>query len=84
VAPLEVVTDRAMTYPLALEELHPWLHRTISVREAARIQGFPDDYVFCGPRFEQPLQVAKAVPQPVARALARHLKRFLPDREGPH
>jgi DNA (cytosine-5)-methyltransferase 1 len=58
--------------------VHPWLHRTISVREAARIQGFADDYVFCGPRFEQPLQVANAVPPPVAAALARHLKEFLP------
>jgi DNA (cytosine-5)-methyltransferase 1 len=29
--------------------VHPWLDRTISVREAARIQGFRDDYVFCGP-----------------------------------
>lgn len=53
--------------------VHPWLHRTISVREAARIQGFPDSYVFCGPRSNQPLQVANAVPPPVAAALARHL-----------
>ena len=53
--------------------VHPWLHRTISVREAARIQGFPDSYVFCGPRSNQPLQVANAVPPPVAEALGRHL-----------
>lgn len=53
--------------------VHPWLHRTISVREAARIQGFGDGYVFCGPRAEQPLQVANAVPPPVAAAVARHL-----------
>ncbi|HEY5988557.1 MAG TPA: DNA cytosine methyltransferase, partial [Streptosporangiaceae bacterium] len=63
--------------------VHPWLHRTISVREAARIQGFPDDYVFCGPRAEQPLQVANAVPPPVAAALARHLKGFLPGGDPP-
>ena len=50
--------------------VHPWLHRTISVREAARIQGFEDSYVFCGPRANQPLQVANAVPPPVAAALA--------------
>jgi DNA-cytosine methyltransferase len=54
--------------------VHPWLNRTISVREAARIQGFPDAYVFCGPRAEQPLQVANAVPPPVARAVAVHLR----------
>jgi DNA (cytosine-5)-methyltransferase 1 len=53
--------------------VHPWLDRTISVREAARIQGFPDSYVFCGPRSNQPLQVANAVPPPVAEALGRHL-----------
>ena len=54
--------------------VHPWLHRTISVREAARIQGFPDTYTFCGPRANQPLQVANAVPPPVAEAMARHLQ----------
>lgn len=51
--------------------VHPWLHRTISVREAACIQGFRSDYVFCGPRSTQPLQVANAVPPDVAAAVAR-------------
>lgn len=51
--------------------VHPWLDRTISVREAARIQGFRDDYVFCGPLSEQPLQVANAVPPAVGAAVAR-------------
>lgn len=59
--------------------VHPWLDRTISVREAARIQGFPDDYVFCGPRSNQPLQVANAVPPPLAAALATHLLEFIDD-----
>lgn len=54
--------------------VHPTLDRTISVREAARIQGFPDDYFFCGPRAAQPLQVANAVPPPVAAAVARALR----------
>jgi DNA (cytosine-5)-methyltransferase 1 len=49
--------------------VHPWLDRTISVREAARIQGFRDDYVFCGPPSEQPLQVANAVPPALAKAV---------------
>jgi DNA (cytosine-5)-methyltransferase 1 len=57
--------------------VHPWLDRTISVREAARIQGFEDTYVFCGPRSEQPLQVANAVPPPVARVVAKHIKRLI-------
>jgi DNA (cytosine-5)-methyltransferase 1 len=38
------------------------------------VQGFPLDYFFCGPRAEQPLQVANAVPPPLAAAVARHLK----------
>ncbi|HXH07169.1 MAG TPA: DNA cytosine methyltransferase, partial [Vicinamibacterales bacterium] len=57
--------------------VHPRLHRTISVREAAVIQGFPLDYFFCGPRAEQPLQVANAVPPPLARAVALHLRSVL-------
>lgn len=59
--------------------VHPWLDRTISVREAARIQGFPDSYVFCGPRANQPLQVANAVPLPVSEALADHLLAYVAD-----
>jgi DNA (cytosine-5)-methyltransferase 1 len=53
--------------------VHPRRHRTISVREAAVIQGFPHDYIFCGPRGEQPLQVANAVPPPLAEAVAREI-----------
>ena len=57
--------------------VHPAQDRTISVREAARIQGFPDSFVFAGVRSNQPLQVANAVPPPLARALAQHLRGFL-------
>lgn len=53
--------------------VHPTLDRTITVREAARIQGFPDDYVFAGTRSNQPLQVANAVPPPMAAAVGRIL-----------
>lgn len=57
--------------------VHPRLDRTISVREAALIQGFPVDYFFCGSRASQPLQVANAVPPPLAAAVAGHLMRVL-------
>lgn len=62
--------------------VHPWLHRTISVREAARIQGFPDAYVFCGARANQPLQVANAVPPPLAAAVAAHMLTFIADQRA--
>jgi DNA (cytosine-5)-methyltransferase 1 len=55
--------------------VHPTLHRTLSVREAACVQGFDKEYVFLGARANQPLQVANAVPPPLARAIARHLRR---------
>ena len=50
--------------------VHPTLNRTISVREAARIQGFGDEHVFAGIRSRQPLQVANAVPPALAQAVA--------------
>jgi DNA (cytosine-5)-methyltransferase 1 len=42
--------------------LHPYIPRTLSVRECARIQTFPDDYVFKGPVARQFTQVGNAVP----------------------
>jgi DNA (cytosine-5)-methyltransferase 1 len=63
--------------------VHPWLDRTISVREAARIQGFRDDYVFCGPPSEQPLQVANAVPPALGAAIARVIRRAWQERRAP-
>lgn len=54
--------------------VHPTQHRSITIREAARVQGFPDTYFFCGPRARQPLQVANAVPPALARAVAVSLR----------
>ncbi len=42
--------------------LHPFIPRTMTVRECARLQTFPDDYVFTGPMARQFTQVGNAVP----------------------
>jgi DNA (cytosine-5)-methyltransferase 1 len=53
--------------------LHPSQHRAFSVREVARIQEFPDDFVFEGTLEEQYTQVGNAVPPRLAAAVAREV-----------
>jgi DNA (cytosine-5)-methyltransferase 1 len=49
--------------------LHPEIPRTLSVRESARLQTFPDDYFFLGPTARQFTQVGNAVPPVLAAQL---------------
>lgn len=47
---------------------HPEQHRAITPREAARLQGFPDDFRFIGNRMDVRTQIGNAVPPPMAKA----------------
>jgi DNA (cytosine-5)-methyltransferase 1 len=53
--------------------IHPTENRSLTVREAARIQTFSDNLIFPGTRQSQCIQVGNAVPPRFARALGMHI-----------
>ena len=57
--------------------VHPVLDRAVSVREAARLQTFPDSFIFCGTKDRQYQQVGNAVPPIMAKAVAENLASIL-------
>lgn len=59
----------------------PDIHRAISIREAARLQSFPDSFVFVGSKDSQYQQVGNAVPPMMARAIATTMREIVVDDE---
>lgn len=53
--------------------LHPTAHRALTHHEAARIQGFPDDYKWVGSKGAIARQIGNAVPIPLGQAIGTHL-----------
>ena len=74
--PATTITTRFDT-PAGGRFIHPEENRTLSPREAARIQSFPDSFVFTGTRREISRQIGNAVPPKVSYFLARFIKNVI-------
>lgn len=57
--------------------IHPFQVRSITPREAARVQSFPDDYFFLGAYLKTYMQIGNAVPTMMARGIASVIKPYL-------
>ncbi len=60
-----------------LSHIHPTQVRTITPREAARVQSFPDDYMFLGAYLKTYMQIGNAVPVLMAKQIATILKKYI-------
>ena len=57
--------------------IHPTQDRAISIREAARLQSFPDDYWFFGSMRDRYKQIGNAVPPLLAKAIAKAIRKVI-------
>ena len=54
--------------------IHPLLSRVLTAREMARLQSFPDDFIFIGPKNKQLVQIGNAVPPLLGKAIGIAIK----------
>lgn len=74
------VPCRTITAHLRMDchsHIHPYQIRSITPREAARIQSFPDDYLFLGAYLKTYMQIGNAVPPLMARGIADVIKKYI-------
>lgn len=72
--------SRTITAHLRMDchsHIHPFQIRAITPREAARIQSFPDDYLFLGPYLKTYMQIGNAVPCLMGRSIAQVIKEYI-------
>ena len=73
---------RNLSTPSSSRCIHPKAPRPLTTREGARIQCFPDDYIFYGSRSDKNLQVGNAVPTFLSIALKKAIKNHILENEG--
>jgi DNA (cytosine-5)-methyltransferase 1 len=57
--------------------LHPWANRPITHYEAALLQGFPEEFLWCGSKVQIARQIGNAVPVGLSRAIAGQVYTYL-------
>ncbi len=73
-SPADTITGNCGCVSAPGRFIHPIQNRAISIREAARLQSFPDRYKFCGTMRDKYKQVGNAVPPLMAYAVAKSIK----------
>ena len=63
--------------PSSTRCIHPSQHRALSTREGARLQSFPDSYIFYGSKTSKNLQIGNAVPPILGELIGKEIKKSL-------